>query len=217
MESRLSPEVLFGRYIRALKEWYKDNEIKRLEPKLKLRNWNLHFFAREGVRNHDYAVWCQKLGRLKSVKSEFGDRMVGQEYLWDLCWAQPEEYIDRDKRDFLALVLEQELNDWVTPFESPREDAWWDFTKILFADVTVMKVFIGRSSKKGFQTIPGKYAEYYEKVCCRENVGLLLILINWKSKVFTIGGWELTKSGEAKQLGSEVTFVHSGTRSKDFL
>lgn len=216
MKTELSPEVLFCKYIGALKD--KDNRIRKLEHKLRLRNWNLYFFAKEGMKNQHYDVWCNKLGKFPSVKNELkkygkdngkDERLETHEFLWDLCWAKRHECIDKEDEDFLALVLEQELNDWVT--SKVGEEAWWDFTKILYAEVTTMRVFIGRSSKQGFKTFPEQYADYYRKVHCSD-VGLLLMLINWttRSKVLTIRGWELTKSGEAKPLGDERTFAYSG-------
>jgi hypothetical protein len=207
-----SPKALFDKYIKGVEKYAKDRRIEGQKANLSLRNWNLYFFAKEGI-NNDYAVWCQKLGRgrLKSVVSELHGEVETLEFLWDLCWAKRNEYINRDNEEFLALVLEQELNDWVTP-KSHREEAWWDFTKILFAEVRVMRVFIGKSSNQGFETAPKEYADYYKKVDCRD-VGLLLILINWRkgNKNLTIGGWELTKSGEAKPLVAEPrTFEYSG-------
>jgi hypothetical protein len=216
MKTEPSPKGLFKKYIRELKEQLPPgNKEKQLKHGLSFRDWSLYFFGREG-KEHDYDVWCRELGKFEKVKSEFGDKLEATEFLCDLCWTQHAKDIDKEGRDFLALVLEQELNDWFKVKDNEVEDngAWWDFTKILYVEATVMRVFIGISRYRNLQygTVANECANYYKKVHCSD-VGLLFILINWRkaNKNLTIGGWELTKSGEAKPLVAEPrTFEYSG-------
>lgn len=204
MDTKLSPEILFNKYIRALKRQSdKDERIKHLEHNLGLRNWNLYFFARAGINQYKYDVWCN---RLSQFKNEFNKHLEPHEYLWDLCWFQREKRVNRGESDFCALALEQEFNDAIT-----SEAAWMDFTKILFAEVTQLRVFIGKSSQRGFKGIPDEWAGYYRMHSCHKEARLLLILINQaKSNDLTIRGWELTKHGKAKELGEPTFFSYSG-------
>jgi len=206
MALRLSPRSLFHSYLselRGIQAQVGGKRIKRLPFNLSLRDWNLYFFSKQGTEKYNCNIYCNKFDRHKKVKKDLGNKYIGTEYLWDLCWF-------KEDPDSLELVLEQEMD---PEFTIPVQDnsTWWDFTKVMFACAQSMRVFIGRAIPRNFEGVSKESADYYAKTaCCKENRGLLLILIHRAGDEMTICGWELTKDGEPILLKRENSIKYSG-------
>ena len=211
MALRLSPRSLFHSYLselRTIQERAGGKQINNLPYDLYLRDWNLYFFSKQGTEKYNCSVYCNKFDRHKKVKKDLGNKYIGKEYLWDLCWF-------RENPDSLELVLEQECNSVLSGREKDEySDAWQDFSKIMFACAKSIRVFIGRSIPKNFDNVAEACADYYCKTtCCKENRGFLLILIHQaRTEIgdMKIGGWELTKDGRAILLKKENSINYSG-------
>jgi len=194
----MNAEKLFAKYMRELEKQCEDqNRITKFERGLRWSIWNFYFFTK--MAQGKYVVWCNKM---TAFGDEFGDKLVSLEFLWDLGWFQREDVFGKTGVECCALALEQELSSvWM--------ERWFDFDKILFADVTHFRVFIGRASNKAFETMPKEFATYYEHSKCRKGKRqLLLMLFNKSSGKLRIGGWIL-KNGSATLL-KDKTFFYAG-------
>lgn len=196
----IKAEKLFENYLNELR--LQCSRTRRIEEKVKglsWSDWNFYFFTELGAKY--YQVWCNRMG---GFKRKFGDKLVPYEFLWDLGWFQRDQVFGRTGIEFCALALEQEKSD-------SKTERWIDFDKLLFADVTHLRVFIGRASNREFETLPKEYAMIYKSSRCQKGRRqFLLILFNESSRGLRVGGWVLNNSGTTNVI-HDKTFAYPGS------